>query len=358
MTTTAIPEIAPGGDYWPPATDEFAPSARNRLSRERLALLALLIGTGVLYMWGLGASGNANDFYAAAVQAGTQSWKAFFFGSFDSSNFITVDKPPASLWPMEISGRIFGFNSWSMLIPQALEGVASVGLLYATVKRWFGPAAGLIAGVLLALTPVAVLMFRFNNPDALMTLLMVLAAYFITRALESTATRWIVFAGLTMGFSFLAKGLQPFTIVPVLAIVYLVAAPTTIGRRIWQTLAAGGVLLLGCGWWLAAVALTPAADRPYIGGSTDNSALELAFGYNGLSRLSGGGSGPGGGAGGSFSGSTGIGRLFNSLMGGQISWLLPAALLSIVALAAVAGRAGRTDRTRAAQSSSPRLSRP
>ena len=187
--------------------------------------------SALLYLWGLGASGYANDFYAAAVQAGTKSWKAFFFGSLDSANSITVDKPPAALWPMELSGRIFGFSSWSMLVPQALMGVASVWLLYAAVRRWFGPGAGLLAGALLAITPVAVLMFRFNNPDALMTLLIVAAAYCVTRALEHASLKWLLFAGAAMGFSFLAKGLQPFTVLPALAAVYLVAAPTTLRRR-------------------------------------------------------------------------------------------------------------------------------
>ncbi|MBN9618321.1 MAG: glycosyltransferase family 39 protein, partial [Actinobacteria bacterium] len=312
---------------------------------ERWSLLALLAATAVLYLWGLGASGYANDFYAAAVQAGTKSWKAFFFGSFDSSNFITVDKPPLSLWPMEISGRIFGFSSWSMLVPQALEGVAAVALLYASVKRWFGHGAGLLAGALLALTPVAVLMFRFNNPDAAMVLLMVAAAYCTTRAIEVASTRWLLGAGAVMGLSFLAKGLQPFTLLPALALVYLVAAPTSLRRRLLQLLAAGAALVVGAGWWVLAVQLTPAADRPYIGGSGDNSVLGLAFGYNGLSRLSGDAQG---GPGGGFDGSTGIGRMFNSLNGGQIAWLLPTALLAVVALVAVSRSAARTDRTRAA----------
>jgi 4-amino-4-deoxy-L-arabinose transferase-like glycosyltransferase len=322
-----------------------ATSAHSR--RERGALIALLLGTAVLYLWGLGASGYANDFYAAAVQAGTKSWKAMFFGSFDSSNFITVDKPPASLWPMEIAGRIFGFNSWSMLVPQAIEGVLSVWLLYATVRRWFGASAGLLAGALLALTPVAVLMFRFNNPDALMTLLIVAAAYCVTRALDNASTRWLALAGAAIGFSFLAKGLQPFTVLPALALAYLVAAPTTLRRRVLQLLAAGAALIAGAGWWVLIVQLTPASARPYIGGSGDNTALGLALGYNGLSRITGGsGAGLGGGA--NFSGSTGLGRLFNSLNGGQIAWLLPTALIALVALVGLTRSAPRADRTRAA----------
>ena len=128
------------------------------------------------------------------MQAGSKSWKAFFFGSFDAANFITVDKPPASLWVMDLSARVFGVNSWSILVPQALEGVAAVGLLYATVRRWFSPAAGLLAGAVLALTPVAALMFRFNNPDALLVLLLVAAAYAMIRALEDGRTRWLVLA--------------------------------------------------------------------------------------------------------------------------------------------------------------------
>src|SRR5438874_2252155 len=156
----------------------------------RPALLVLLVGTGLLYLWALSVNGMGNDFYAAAVQAGTRSWKAFLFGSFDSSNFITVDKPPASLWIMELSGRVFGFGTWSMLVPQALEGVAAVGLLYAAVRRWYGSAAGLLAGAALALSPVAALMFRYNNPDALLTLLLVAAAYATCRAIEAGRVGW------------------------------------------------------------------------------------------------------------------------------------------------------------------------
>jgi len=347
MTTLTAP---------PPAASAVPGSslAVHRKRRlERGGLVALLLGTSLLYMVNLGASGYANEFYAAAVQAGTKSWKAFFFGSFDSANFITVDKPPMSLWPMELSGRIFGFNAWSMLLPQGIEGVLTVWLLYATVRRWFGPAAGLIAGTALALTPVAVLMFRYNQPDAMMTLLIVAAAYSTTRAIEAASTKWLTLAGVAIGFSFLVKGLQPFTVLPALALAYVVAAPTSLRRRLLQLLAAAAGALVGAGWWVAAVALTPVSDRPYIGGSGNNSALGLAFGYNGLGRITGdestnGSGGQGGGAGANFSGHTGIGRLFNSLNGGQVAWLIPAALIALGALVVVAKRASRTDRIRAA----------
>jgi 4-amino-4-deoxy-L-arabinose transferase-like glycosyltransferase len=330
------------------------PQADPRWARP--ALLGLLALTALLYLWDLGRNGWANDFYAAAVQAGTKSWKAFFFGSFDQSSFITVDKTPGSLWVMELSGRIFGFSQWSMLAPQALEGVGSVLLLYAAVKRWFGPAAGLIAGLALALTPAAALMFRFNNPDALLVLLMTAAAYTLVRAVENGRTRWLVFTGLLIGFAFLTKMLQAFLVVPGLAAAYLWAGPPRLGKRIWQTVLMGAGIVAGAGWWILAAQLTPAADRPYFGGSTNNNILQLAIGYNGLGRLTGdetgsvgpGGGGGGGGQGASFGGATGLFRLFHAEFGGQISWLLPAALISLAAMAWVSRRAARTDRTRAA----------
>jgi 4-amino-4-deoxy-L-arabinose transferase-like glycosyltransferase len=327
----------------------------------RPALLGLLAATALLYLADLAASGYANSFYSAAVQAGSQSWKAFFFGSFDSSNFITVDKPPASLWVMDISARLFGVNAWSILVPQALEGVAAVALLYATVRRRFSAPAGLLAGAVFALTPVAALMFRFNNPDALLTLLLVAAAYALTRALEHGGTRWLVLAGVLVGFGFLTKMLQAFVVIPGFAAVYLVAAPVSIKRRLLQLLASGAAMFAAAAWWVAIVALWPASSRPYIGGSQDNSILNLIFGYNGLGRITGNergsvvggqvfgtGTGAGGGAGGSMWGSTGITRLFGSEMGTQISWLLPAALFFIAVLLWGMRRAARTDGKRAA----------
>jgi 4-amino-4-deoxy-L-arabinose transferase-like glycosyltransferase len=306
----------------------------------------------VLYVWGLGASGWGNAFYSAAAQAGSVSWKAFFFGSFDAGNSITVDKPPASLWLMALSVRLFGLSSWSILVPEALCGVAAVGVLCATVRRWYGPVAGLIAGAVMALTPVAVLMFRFNNPDALLVLLMVLAAYATVRAVESGHTRWLVFAGALLGFGFLTKMLQVFLVVPALALTYLVTAPHPLRRRIRQVLLGGLAMLVALGWWLSIVELVPASWRPYIGGSQTNSILELTFGYNGFGRITGDevGSVTGGGpaqASGGMWGATGLTRLFNAENGGQVSWLLPAALILLVVGLAFTRGLPRTDRTRA-----------
>ena len=322
----------------------------------RPALLALLLGAAVLYTWGLSASGNANSYYAAAVQAGSQSWKAWFFGAIDQAASITVDKPPASLWVMGLSARVFGYSRWSMLVPQALGGVAAVGLLHATVRRVSGPAAGLMAGALLALTPAAVLIFRFNNPDALLVLLVVVATYAVTRALEDGRTRWLVWAGIALGLGFLTKSGQALLVVPALGVAYLVAAPTTLGRRLVQLVLALVALVVSAGWWIVAVSLWPASSRPYIGGSTDNNPLELAFGYNGLGRLFGGsGNGGGGGAGGGgagggtgFGGSTGLLRMFRGEFALEAAWLLPAALVALAALVWLTLRAPRTDRLRAA----------
>ena len=318
----------------------------------RPALLTLLALTAVLYLWDLGASGWGNSFYSAAVQAGTKSWKAFFFGSSDSSNFITVDKPPASLWVMELSARIFGLNSWSILVPQALEGVATVGVVYLTVRRWFTAQAALLAGAVVALTPVAAIMFRFNNPDSLLALLLAGSMYALVRGLEKAQTRWLVLAGTLVGFGFITKMLQAFLIIPALVIVYLLAAPTGWWRRVWQVAVMGVATLVAGGWWVAAVTLTPAADRPYIGGSQNNSVLNLIFGYNGFGRLTGSESGSvvgGGGAGSAGQwGPTGLLRLFNPSFGNMMSWLLPGALLMGAVLLVLTIRARRTDRERAA----------
>ncbi|HVX20068.1 MAG TPA: glycosyltransferase family 39 protein [Acidimicrobiales bacterium] len=316
----------------------------------RPCLLGLLAATAVLYLWDLGASGWANSFYAAAVQAGSTSWKAFFFGSFDASNFITVDKPPGSLWVMDLSARLFGVNAWSILVPQALEGVASVGVLYLAVRRWSSAGAGLLAGAVLALTPVAALMFRFDNPDALLVLLLVAAAYAVVRAVDGGRTGWLVLAGSLVGLGFLTKMLQALIVVPVFAAVYLLAGPPKLGRRLWQMVVAGVAVVVAGGWWVAAVQLTPAADRPYIGGSQDNNLFNLIFGYNGFGRLTGNESGSVGGSpgGGSQWGPTGWDRLFLPEMGGQISWLIPAAVVLLVAVLWLTWRAPRRDRLRAA----------
>jgi 4-amino-4-deoxy-L-arabinose transferase-like glycosyltransferase len=320
----------------------------------RPAVVGLLAATAVLYFWNLTASGYGNSFYAAAVQSGTQSWKAWLFGSLDSGNVLTVDKPPAALWVGTAFARIFGFSSFTVLAPQALMGVASVGILYLTVKRTTGPVAGLMAGALLAVTPVAALMFRFNNPDALLVLLMVTGAYFVVRATETASPGWLALAGAAIGFGFLTKMMQAFLVLPAFGLAYLIAAPTSPGKRLLHLGGAVVALVVSAGWFIALVELWPTASRPYIGGSEGDSLLELALGYNGLGRIFGG-EGNGGGTGGGgmggntgFGGSSGLFRMFGSSFGTEISWLLPAALIGLVAGLWFTRRAPRTDRTRLA----------
>ncbi|WP_152364426.1 ArnT family glycosyltransferase [Microlunatus speluncae] len=303
------------------------------------SLLTLLAGTAALYLWGLTASGYANSFYSAAVQAGSMDWTAFLFGSLDPGNSITVDKPPASLWLMALSVRLFGLSSASILVPQALLGVATVGVLYATVRRTSGHWGGIAAGVILALTPAAALMFRFNNPDALLVFLMTLAGYATLRAIEQARGRWLVLAGVAIGFAFLTKMLQAFLVLPAFAVVYLIAAPARLRTRLLHLLAAFAAMIVSLGWWVALVELLPAQLRPYIGGSQHNSVLELIFGYNGLGRITGEQVGSVGGSPGGGWGETGPTRLFDSVSGGMISWLIPAALiLAVVATIAILTR--------------------
>lgn len=333
-----------------PAAANSVAAAIPNARWEAPAFAGALLLTGILYVWNLAASGWANAFYSAAVQAGTQNWVAFFYGSSDAGNSITVDKPPASLWVMELSARIFGLSSWSILVPEALMGVATAAIILFTVRRRFGAAAALVSTGVFALTPVAALMFRFNNPDALLLLLLTASVAMTLRAIDRNRLRWLLLAGVAVGFGFLTKQLQAFLVLPVLAGLYAAFAGVPILKRLWHLLAALGAVIVSAGWWVAVVELVPASARPYIGGSQTNSFLELTFGYNGLGRLTGNETGSvtgGGGAatagGGGMWGSTGLFRLFENEIGGQISWLIPAALILCVGALVLIGRAPRRD---------------
>ncbi|MGZ8801105.1 MAG: glycosyltransferase family 39 protein [Mycobacterium sp.] len=318
---------------------------RFHVCSPRAGFVVLLLGTAVLYLWNLGASGWANAYYSAAVQAGASDWTAMLFGSSDAANAITVDKTPAALWVMDLSVRLFGLNPWAALAPQALMGVASVAVLYATVRRVSGTSAALLAGAVFALTPVAALIFRFNNPDALLVLLLVIAAYCTLRACEKDASRWwLIAAGLAVGVGFLAKMLQALLVLPGLAAAYLVAGHGRLRRRVLDTVAAAAAVVVSAGWYLLLVELWPASSRPYIGGSQHNSIVELTLGYNGFGRLTG--NEPGGL--GNLNHDVGWGRLFGSGMGADIAWLLPAAVICIAAGFVITRRRPRTDLTRAA----------
>src|SRR6195952_1887376 len=282
----------------PPSSEPpTAPAPRSATSDGRTARWyvpafgVLLVATAVLYLVDLSAAGWGNAFYAAAAQAGGQSWKAWFFGASEAPAAIRVDRPAASLWVLGLSVRLFGLSSWSVLVPQALMGVGAVGLLTGAVRRWSGPAAGLLAGAALAVTPVAALMFRFDNPDALLCLLLVAGAYVMVRSVDAGSTRastwWLVLAAACVGTGFLTKSLQAFRVLPAFLALHLVAGPGTWRRRVPALLPASLSLLVSAGWWVAVVELWPASSRPFVGGSQTNSVLELAFGYNGVGRRTG-----------------------------------------------------------------------
>ncbi|AQT82511.1 glycosyl transferase [Mycolicibacterium litorale] len=301
-----------------------------------VALTALLAGTAALYLANLPINGYGNAFYAAAAQSGAKNWTAWFFGSLDPNNFITVDKPPASLWITGLSVRYFGMNSWAILVPQAVMGVLAVATLYATTRRTVadprrGAVAGLIAAAVLALTPAATLMFRYNNPDALMVLFMVVAAYFLIRATAAGSWRWLLLVGVTLGSAFLTKMLAGLMVLPAFGLAYLLYAPTPWRRRLVHLAGATAALVISSGWWVAAVALWPVASRPYIGGSTDNTVLDLAFGYNGVDRIFGGGDKVARGRPGGWGIHAGTLRMLSGEMGYEISWLLPAVVVALVA---------------------------
>ena len=354
----------------PPATAPSATPYRSlgaRLARGADSAWVLPAHVGVLalaafvYLFNLTVSGYANTFYSMAAQAASQDWSAWFWGSLDSSNFITVDKPPLATMAMGLSVRAFGLSSWSILLPEALFGVATIAVLYAIVRRYAGPAAATIAALVATLTPAAVLIFRYNNPDALLTLLLVLAAWAFMRALSDTRFRWLILAGLFVGLAFNTKFLQAYLVLPGFALVYAIAAPGSMRHR----LAGLGVALVSVlafsSWWVIAVQLTPVGLRPYIGGSTDGTALQLLFGYDGLGRifgeLTGGaalrateGLAPPGlpGLPGAFGGDPGLLRMFNKDFGGQIAWLLPFAAIGAVSSLALRLHKPRTDLSRAA----------
>jgi 4-amino-4-deoxy-L-arabinose transferase-like glycosyltransferase len=309
------------------------------------AMLGVTFMAAVMYLVNLTVSGYANTYYSAAALAGSQSWSAWFFGSIDSANFITVDKPPLATMLMGLSVRLLGLSPWSVLLPQALAGVAMVAVLMLAVRRTFGPAAAVIAGLVAALTPAAVLIFRFNNPDALSTLLLVLSAYAVLRALDGGRLRWVALAGALVGFGFLTKYLQAYFVLPAFAFVWAFAAPGSARQRLAGLVVAALAVVAASGWWVAIMELIPAVSRPFIGGSETNSVVDLLLGYDGLGRIFG--QGGGGGGGGGFSGTPGLLRLFNAELGGQVAWLLPLALGATGLGLLVRTRTPRTDLARA-----------
>ncbi|MEU3697541.1 glycosyltransferase family 39 protein [Streptomyces griseoviridis] len=312
------------------------------------ALLAILVLAAALYSWNLSSSG-LNSFYSAAVLSGTESWKAWFFGSLDAGNFLTVDKPPLALMVMGLSCRVLGYGTWQMMAPMIAAALATIWVLHASVKRVWGHGAAAVAALVLALTPITVAINRDNNPDTLLVFLMVSGAALGLRATRTGRLLPLLGSAVCFGLAFNTKMLQGYIALPAVFLVYVYASRPGWVAKVRDLALAAVALAVSSFWWAAAVSLVPADERPYIGGSTDGTAWDLITGYNGLGRVFGGeGNGGGGGGGGSFAGTAGIGRMFNDVLGGQISWLLPFAGIALVAGLVRCGRAPRTDLTRAA----------
>ena len=359
----------------------------RRSPLEKYALPLVLVATGALYLFGALHNGMANSYYAAAVQAASHDWTAWLFGSLDSANYVSVDKPPLATMVMGLSARIFGFSSFSMLLPSVLTGVGSVWMVYAAVKRTFGFKSAILAAVTLALTPVAALMFGFNNPDAILTLLLTASAYAFLRSLEGKRLLlWLGLAGLFTGLAFNTKMLQGLMVLPAMVVVYLVFARPPLVTRCLHLLFAGVITTVSTLWWSVLVWLTPASHRPWVGSTNDNNIWSLIFGYNGFGRLLGNGHGGAGGApggmgavtqyvptatsvanqaptsatmpspppggghgpgGSGFGGETGVLRIFNSDFGPNIGWLLLFSLLGGGLLLWILRKTPRTNRARA-----------
>ncbi len=327
-----------------------APTGRSRARAHRLAarvrarpeLIGLLGLTAVLNLWSLSTNGWANTYYSAAIRAMSGNWHDFLFASADKAGLMTVDKPPLALWVQALSARVFGFHPLSILMPEALMGIAAVALLYDLVARRFGRVAGFVAGFALATTPVTVAVARHNNPDELLILCSVAAVWAALRALDTGRTRWLVLSGVMVGLGFETKMGVALLIVPGIAAAWLWTARRPLWARVRALLAGGAAMVAVGGAWPLLVTLTPAADRPWISGTSDNSIWSLIFGYNGLGRVSGQSGGPGGFGGTMFGGPTGVFRLLQTGLGHQAGWLLGFSFVAAVALL-VLTRLRRTD---------------
>lgn len=338
----------------PSSTTPVLPWSRAlRWSWHSAGLVAVIILVIVLHLFQLEQNGFANPYYAAAVKSMLMSWRNFFFVAFDPGGFVSVDKPPLALWIQALSAAVLGFNGVSLLLPQVLAGIIAVILIYHLVGRVWGPTAGLIAALTLTLTPISIAINRDNNPDPLLVLALMLAAWQALLATETGRLRYLLLCGVFVGLGFNIKMLQALIVLPALGLIYLLGAPHSWGRRIVHLALATGVLLVVSLAWVVAVDLTPPTERPYVGGSTNNTVMDLIVGYNGLGRIFGG-EAPGGAQNqiatfpppgspaapanvpaffNAFdAGQPGPLRLFEQQLSAQISWLLPLVALGVLAL--------------------------
>ena len=275
-----------------------------KLSREKVLLSLILLLSAILNFTNLSIEGTSNQYYAAGVKSMITSWKNFFFVSFDPTSFVSIDKPPLGFWIQAISAKIFGFSGWSILLPEALAGVISVLIIYIIVKRSFGTTAGLLSALFLAVTPVFVAVSRNNTCDNLLVLTLLLACWAISIAAEKGKFKYLLLSLAIVGIGFNIKMLQAYMVIPAIYLTYLLSNAISVKKRIIHLISGTLVLLVVSFSWAFVVDLIPAANRPYVGSSTNNSELELIIGHNGLERLGIGTSSTGGGGGTSMKGGT------------------------------------------------------
>ncbi|MDF3300189.1 ArnT family glycosyltransferase [Streptomyces tropicalis] len=335
---------------------------RPRTDRyERPVLSGIAVLAAFLTLWGLDHS-SYHGFYAAAVRSMTDNPVAFFYGSFDPGNSLTIDKLPGFLWPQALSALVFGFHPWALVVPQALETVASVILLHVLVRRWAGVPAGLLAAAFLALTPVMVGLGRSVTEDAPFVLLLLLAAEAVQRAAERGRTGPLLLAGFWVGVAFQCKMLEAWAVLPALAGTYLVAAPRSLRRRLRDLAWAAVVTFAVSVSWMLVATLTPGSARPYLDGTTDDSAFGLVVGYNFLTRFHAVGIDAAGTgsvvpneilrvAGTSPGMGNSTWKMFSPGLATQTGWLYPLAAFGLAGGAAALWRrrAARTDRALAGQ---------
>jgi 4-amino-4-deoxy-L-arabinose transferase-like glycosyltransferase len=302
-------------------SDSSTREMRSKVPWHLLLLSAVLALSAFLDLSRLTSEGYGNVYYAATVKDMLDSWYNFFFASYDAG-FVSVDKPPLGFWIQATSAYLFGFHGWSILLPQALAEVLSVALLYHLVGRSFGPVAGLLAALALALTPISVATSRNNNLESLLVLAVLLAAWAFILAVETGRLRWLVVGGLVVGVGFNIKMLEAFVVLPAFYLLYLVAAPVGWRGRMIHLGLATVVIVAACLPWVVTVDLTPAEQRPYVGSSSFDTETDLIVGWNGVERLAGSDKSVG---------DPGPFRFFDPQLGGQIGWLLPLAGVGLVA---------------------------
>jgi 4-amino-4-deoxy-L-arabinose transferase-like glycosyltransferase len=251
----------------------------------RITLGAIVLLATFLNFFQLQQNGYGNPYYAAGVKSMLHSWSNFYFVSLDPGGFVTVDKPPVAFWLQALCAKILGFSSWSLFLPQALAGIAATLIIYCIIRRKFGPGAGLIAALVLATTPIVVVMNRDNNVDMVLACVSLLAAWSISIAVDTGKLRWLLLGGALVGLGFNVKMLEAYLVVPAFGLFYLLASPHRWPARLLHLGAALLVLIVVSFSWAISVDLIPPWERPYVGSSQTNSEIELALGYNGLGRV-------------------------------------------------------------------------